>query len=81
MEWLTTTSSGETKQSHYVSVCVSLQSLLYKRVHEAQFRSTLANEMMMYHMNVSPLAPPTCQASSAVLLVLTQVALVAGLRR
>lgn len=29
-----------------------LQSLLYKRVHEAQFRSHLANEMMMYHMKV-----------------------------
>ncbi|KAK5904553.1 hypothetical protein CesoFtcFv8_006103 [Champsocephalus esox] len=28
-------------------------SLLYKRVHEAQFRSHLANEMMMYHMKVS----------------------------
>ncbi|KAL0175262.1 hypothetical protein M9458_031230, partial [Cirrhinus mrigala] len=28
-------------------------SLLYKKVHEAQFRSHLANEMMMYHMKVS----------------------------
>ncbi|KAI4815711.1 hypothetical protein KUCAC02_005846 [Chaenocephalus aceratus] len=31
-------------------------SLLYKRVHEAQFRSHLANEMMMYHMKQSVLA-------------------------
>lgn len=30
-----------------------LQSLLYKKVHEAQFRSHLANEMMMYHMKVN----------------------------
>lgn len=29
-----------------------LQSLLYKKVHEAQFRSHLANEMMMYHLKV-----------------------------
>lgn len=28
------------------------QSLLYKKVHEAQFRSHLANEMMKYHMKV-----------------------------
>nr|XP_014351806.1 PREDICTED: cGMP-dependent 3',5'-cyclic phosphodiesterase [Latimeria chalumnae] len=28
-------------------------SLLYKKVHEAQYRSHLANEMMMYHMKVS----------------------------
>lgn len=28
------------------------QSLLYKKVHEAQYRSHLANEMMMYHMQV-----------------------------
>lgn len=28
------------------------QSLLYKRVDEAQFRSQLANEMMKYHMMV-----------------------------
>lgn len=32
--------------------CLFLQSLLYKKVHEAQFRSHLANEMMMYHMKV-----------------------------
>ncbi|XP_042627677.1 cGMP-dependent 3',5'-cyclic phosphodiesterase-like [Cyprinus carpio] len=34
----------------FLCVC---QSLLYKKVHEAQFRSHLANEMMMYHMKVS----------------------------
>lgn len=28
------------------------QSLLYKKVNEAQYRSHLANEMMMYHMKV-----------------------------
>uniref|UniRef100_A0AAZ3RJ04 Phosphodiesterase n=1 Tax=Oncorhynchus tshawytscha TaxID=74940 RepID=A0AAZ3RJ04_ONCTS len=32
---------------------LSLFSLLYKRVDEAQFRSQLANEMMKYHMMVS----------------------------
>ncbi|PKU27986.1 cgmp-dependent 3 -cyclic phosphodiesterase [Limosa lapponica baueri] len=31
----------------------SPQSLLYKKVNEAQYRSHLANEMMMYHMKVS----------------------------
>lgn len=37
----------------YECVCfLSPQSLLYKKVHEAQFRSHLANEMMMYHMKV-----------------------------
>ena len=30
----------------------SPQSLLYKKVNEAQYRSHLANEMMMYHMKV-----------------------------
>lgn len=30
------------------------KSLLYKKVNEAQYRSHLANEMMMYHMKVSP---------------------------
>lgn len=29
------------------------KSLLYKKVNEAQYRSHLANEMMMYHMKVS----------------------------
>lgn len=36
----------------YVMYLLFLQSLLYKKVHEAQFRSHLANEMMMYHMKV-----------------------------
>ncbi|XP_029028377.1 cGMP-dependent 3',5'-cyclic phosphodiesterase isoform X2 [Betta splendens] len=38
--------------SIYCGISIA-HSLLYKRVHEAQFRSTLANEMMMYHMKVS----------------------------
>ncbi|XP_048121116.1 cGMP-dependent 3',5'-cyclic phosphodiesterase isoform X2 [Alosa alosa] len=38
--------------SIYCGISIA-HSLLYKKVHEAQFRSTLANEMMMYHMNVS----------------------------
>ncbi|XP_063060391.1 cGMP-dependent 3',5'-cyclic phosphodiesterase [Engraulis encrasicolus] len=38
--------------SIYCGISIA-HSLLYKRVHEAQFRSTLANEMMMYHMNVT----------------------------
>uniref|UniRef100_A0AAX7UHH8 Phosphodiesterase n=1 Tax=Astatotilapia calliptera TaxID=8154 RepID=A0AAX7UHH8_ASTCA len=38
--------------SIYCGISIA-HSLLYKRVHEAQFRSHLANEMMMYHMKVS----------------------------
>uniref|UniRef100_A0A672H9W5 Phosphodiesterase n=1 Tax=Salarias fasciatus TaxID=181472 RepID=A0A672H9W5_SALFA len=38
--------------SIYCGISIA-HSLLYKRVHEASFRSTLANEMMMYHMKVS----------------------------
>ncbi|XP_040902021.1 cGMP-dependent 3',5'-cyclic phosphodiesterase isoform X1 [Toxotes jaculatrix] len=38
--------------SIYCGISIA-HSLLYKKVHEAQFRSTLANEMMMYHMKVS----------------------------
>lgn len=34
------------------SFTLSSQSLLYKKVNEAQYRSHLANEMMMYHMKV-----------------------------
>ncbi|KAM9468762.1 cGMP-dependent 3',5'-cyclic phosphodiesterase isoform 4-T4 [Clarias gariepinus] len=37
--------------SIYCGISIA-HSLLYKRVHEAQFRSHLANEMMMYHMKV-----------------------------
>uniref|UniRef100_A0A673B534 Phosphodiesterase n=1 Tax=Sphaeramia orbicularis TaxID=375764 RepID=A0A673B534_9TELE len=38
--------------SIYCGISIA-HSLLYKKVHEAQFRSHLANEMMMYHMKVS----------------------------
>ncbi|XP_028320004.1 cGMP-dependent 3',5'-cyclic phosphodiesterase isoform X1 [Gouania willdenowi] len=38
--------------SIYCGISIA-HSLLYKRVNEASFRSTLANEMMMYHMKVS----------------------------
>uniref|UniRef100_A0A8C6KQE8 Phosphodiesterase n=1 Tax=Nothobranchius furzeri TaxID=105023 RepID=A0A8C6KQE8_NOTFU len=38
--------------SIYCGISIA-HSLLYKRVDEAQFRSHLANEMMMYHMKVS----------------------------
>ncbi|XP_031428800.1 cGMP-dependent 3',5'-cyclic phosphodiesterase [Clupea harengus] len=38
--------------SIYCGISIA-HSLLYKKVHEAQVRSTLANEMMMYHMNVT----------------------------
>ncbi|KAJ8267001.1 hypothetical protein GJAV_G00137090 [Gymnothorax javanicus] len=38
--------------SIYCGISIT-HSLLYKKVHEAQFRSHLANEMMMYHMKVS----------------------------
>ncbi|XP_054650996.1 cGMP-dependent 3',5'-cyclic phosphodiesterase isoform X3 [Dunckerocampus dactyliophorus] len=38
--------------SIYCGISIA-HSLLYKRVHEAQFRSHLANEMMKYHMKVS----------------------------
>lgn len=38
--------------SIYCGISIA-HSLLYKRVHEAQDRSHLANEMMMYHMKVS----------------------------
>uniref|UniRef100_A0A7N6AT32 Phosphodiesterase n=1 Tax=Anabas testudineus TaxID=64144 RepID=A0A7N6AT32_ANATE len=38
--------------SIYCGISIA-HSLLYKKVHEAQFRNTLANEMMMYHMKVS----------------------------
>ncbi|XP_077154964.1 cGMP-dependent 3',5'-cyclic phosphodiesterase [Ranitomeya variabilis] len=37
--------------SIYCGISIA-HSLLYKQVHEAQFRSHLANEMMMYHMKV-----------------------------
>uniref|UniRef100_A0AAR2JTE0 Phosphodiesterase n=1 Tax=Pygocentrus nattereri TaxID=42514 RepID=A0AAR2JTE0_PYGNA len=37
--------------SIYCGISIA-HSLLYKKVHEAQFRSHLANEMMMYHMKV-----------------------------
>ncbi|KAM7399343.1 hypothetical protein PAMP_018622 [Pampus punctatissimus] len=38
--------------SIYCGISIA-HSLLYKKVHEAQFRSHLANEMMKYHMKVS----------------------------
>nr|XP_033803429.1 cGMP-dependent 3',5'-cyclic phosphodiesterase [Geotrypetes seraphini] len=38
--------------SIYCGISIA-HSLLYKQVHEAQYRSHLANEMMMYHMKVS----------------------------
>ncbi|XP_077197261.1 cGMP-dependent 3',5'-cyclic phosphodiesterase-like isoform X1 [Paroedura picta] len=38
--------------SIYCGISIA-HSLLYKKVHEAQYRSHLANEMMMYHMKVS----------------------------
>ncbi|XP_067841717.1 cGMP-dependent 3',5'-cyclic phosphodiesterase isoform X2 [Heptranchias perlo] len=38
--------------SIYCGISIS-HSLLYKKVHEAQYRSHLANEMMMYHMKVT----------------------------
>lgn len=38
--------------SIYCGISIA-HSLLYKKVHEAQFRSQLANEMMKYHMKVS----------------------------
>ncbi|XP_017279471.1 cGMP-dependent 3',5'-cyclic phosphodiesterase isoform X2 [Kryptolebias marmoratus] len=38
--------------SIYCGISIA-HSLLYKKVHEAQFRSHLASEMMMYHMKVS----------------------------
>ncbi|KAM9320559.1 LOW QUALITY PROTEIN: cGMP-dependent 3',5'-cyclic phosphodiesterase [Gastrophryne carolinensis] len=38
--------------SIYCGISIA-HSLLYKQVREAQFRSHLANEMMMYHMKVS----------------------------
>lgn len=58
---------GEVLSDHFVPVlgisqppCLSPvfpslphKSLLYKKVNEAQYRSHLANEMMMYHMKVS----------------------------
>ncbi|XP_043928713.1 cGMP-dependent 3',5'-cyclic phosphodiesterase [Protopterus annectens] len=37
--------------SIYCGISIA-HSLLYKKVHEAQYRSHLANEMMMYHMKV-----------------------------
>uniref|UniRef100_A0A8C1JXX2 Phosphodiesterase 2A n=1 Tax=Cyprinus carpio TaxID=7962 RepID=A0A8C1JXX2_CYPCA len=37
----------------FSTLIIIRNSLLYKKVHEAQFRSHLANEMMMYHMKVS----------------------------
>uniref|UniRef100_A0A452IXT6 Phosphodiesterase n=1 Tax=Gopherus agassizii TaxID=38772 RepID=A0A452IXT6_9SAUR len=38
--------------SIYCGISIA-HSLLYKKVHEAQYRSHVANEMMMYHMKVS----------------------------
>ncbi|XP_078401092.1 phosphodiesterase 2A isoform X2 [Cetorhinus maximus] len=38
--------------SIYCGISIS-HSLMYKKVHEAQYRSHLANEMMMYHMKVT----------------------------
>ncbi|XP_049582788.1 cGMP-dependent 3',5'-cyclic phosphodiesterase isoform X1 [Syngnathus scovelli] len=38
--------------SIYCGISIA-HSLLYKKVHEAQFRSHLANEMMKYHMKLS----------------------------
>ncbi|XP_067889146.1 cGMP-dependent 3',5'-cyclic phosphodiesterase isoform X2 [Heterodontus francisci] len=38
--------------SIYCGISIA-HSLLYKKVHEAQYRSHLANEMMMYHMKVT----------------------------
>nr|XP_023648140.1 cGMP-dependent 3',5'-cyclic phosphodiesterase [Paramormyrops kingsleyae] len=38
--------------SIYCGISIA-HSLLYKKVHEAQYRSRLSNEMMMYHMKVS----------------------------
>uniref|UniRef100_A0A8C8VPU3 Phosphodiesterase n=1 Tax=Pelusios castaneus TaxID=367368 RepID=A0A8C8VPU3_9SAUR len=38
--------------SIYCGISIA-HSLLYKKVHEAQYRSHVANEMMMYHMQVS----------------------------
>ncbi|XP_043548660.1 cGMP-dependent 3',5'-cyclic phosphodiesterase [Chiloscyllium plagiosum] len=44
--------------SIYCGISIA-HSLLYKKVHEAQYRSHLANEMMMYHLKVrKPLHVP-----------------------
>ncbi len=39
---------------HILPICrIFLQSLLYKQVLESDARSKLANELMLYHMDVS----------------------------
>ena len=40
--------------SHFSSYCglAILHSLMYKKVADAQYRSKLSNELMMYHMKV-----------------------------
>ncbi|KAL4230916.1 cGMP-dependent 3' [Mactra antiquata] len=50
-----TTFDEEIATAFGIYCCISIShSLMYKKVNDSQVRSSLANELMMYHMKVSP---------------------------